>query len=270
MSAGAALGELAIVAALVVGCASFLAAPSGGSSPARPTPSLSTPGGPSPWPTGPERLVAIRESVDGERMVECGGLHFPSSFLEEDDVEDVPVDLADSLDAAARFWRDEFPGLERLTWRLVQRDEGSASFLARSDGDDGWTYLGLERDGDGWTPTGVGGCRPNAVLEESGAAHWVLNPAYRPPGHDATELHVLITERACASGQPAFGRLSPPVVAYTSDALTLTVGVRPVGGGATCPSIPPTPATIILPEPLGARVLLDGGREPPAPPTADY
>ena len=77
-------------------------------------------------------------------------------------------------------------------------------------------------------------------------------------------------EQACASGRPAFGRMSPPVVAYVPDSLTLTIGVRTSPGFAACPSNPPTPATVILPEPVGERVLLDGGRHPPAPPTPDY
>jgi hypothetical protein len=224
---------------------------------------------PSPWPTEPEVLVAVRAPDDAETMVSCGGLQFPASILEQGDVEDVPADLADDLRAAAQFWGIEFPGLERLTWRLIHRDDRSAAFLARSDSGDEWTYLALERDSQGWTPSGVGGCRPSGVLDEFGSAEWILDPAYPAPRPDATELHILVTEQACASGQPAFGRISAPAVTYAPDALAVTVGVRPLSGGATCPSNPPTPVTVILPEPLGERALLDAGRHPPQPPTPD-
>lgn len=224
---------------------------------------------PSPWPTEPETLVAVRAPAEGERLVECGGLRFLASLFDAEG-EDVPADLAEDLRAAATFWTTEFPNLGELTWRLVERNDDSAAFLARDAHGDGWIYLGLQHDGQGWTPSGVGGCEPGAALEDTGVAHWVLDPVFASPGPEATELHILITERACASGQPAFGRMSPPVVIYTPDELILTAGVRPVGGAATCPSNPVTPATVILPEPLGDRVLLDGGRHPPAPPTPDY
>jgi hypothetical protein len=223
---------------------------------------------PSIWPTGPETLIAVRASTDGERMVTCGGPPFPASVLDQPDVEDIPADLVEHVHAAAEFWAIEFPGAAGLRWRLIHRDDQSAAFIARQG--EGWIDLGLQRDAGGWAPAGIGQCRPHAVLDGSGHASWALDPAYPAPGPDATELHVLVTEGNCAGGIPAYGRISPPVVAYGPDSLTMTVGVQPVSGGATCPSNPPTPATVILPEPLGDRDLLDGGREPPAPPTSEY
>ncbi len=70
-------------------------------------------------------------------------------------------------------------------------------------------------------------------------------------------------ERECASGQPATGRIANPIVDYDESAITITVPVRPVTGGANCPGNPWTPFVLELDEPIGDRVLLDGGPWPP-------
>jgi hypothetical protein len=58
------------------------------------------------------------------------------------------------------------------------------------------------------------------------------------------------------------------LVVVSAATVTVTIGVRPLGGIQTCPLPPGTPAIVTLPEPLGNRALLDGGRVPPAPPSA--
>jgi hypothetical protein len=103
-----------------------------------------------------------------------------------------------------------------------------------------------------------------------GRAIWALDPAFVSPGSDATELHILVWEMACSSGSPATGRMSTPVIAYTATTVTITIGVRPLGGPQACPGPPGTPATLRLAEPLGTRTLLDGGRVPPAPPSPAF
>lgn len=216
-------------------------------------------------PGGREIVEAVARAPDAEPMVSCGGRPFPASLLEDPDAEGVPDDMVEDFAAVVQFWRSEFPGLERLRWRMAHRDDSSAEFIARRDS--GWVSLTLEHDGGGWTPAGAGECRPEPATEGAGRATWWLDPAYAAPGPEATELHILVMEQACASGQPAFGRITAPQAVYTADTLTLTVSVHTVGG--TCPSNPPTPATVVLPQPLGERALLDGGRHPPAPPAPD-
>ncbi len=105
---------------------------------------------------------------------------------------------------------------------------------------------------------------------EFGPATWALDPAFASPAPDATELHILVWERACSSGSAATGRMSAPLVAFTDSALTITVGVRPMGGIQSCPSNQATPLVVRLAEPLGERTLLDGGRDPIAPPSPPY
>jgi len=221
---------------------------------------------PSSWPTDPELIEAVEAAIEGEELVTCGGEPFPASVLDEPDVEDVPADLADAVRAAAAFWESEFGDLDGMDWRLAYRDEDSAMFIAKSTYG-GWVALGLNRDAQGWRPGGIGHCQPRgAGIAGAGQASWQLDPDYDSPTSDSIELHVLITEFACSGGIPAFGRLVPPEVAYESDSLTMTVGVTPVSGGATCPGNPPTQATVVLPRPLGNRAVLDGSKHPPAPP----
>jgi len=113
---------------------------------------------------------------------------------------------------------------------------------------------------------------PTSVLSpEFGPATWALDSAFPTPVADTSELRILVWERACSGGSPATGRISAPVVEYTSAAVTITIGVRPLqvdpGMLLTCPMPPGTPAILQLSEPLGRRTLLDGGRVPPAPPS---
>jgi hypothetical protein len=115
---------------------------------------------------------------------------------------------------------------------------------------------------------GLSGCAGSGA--DFGPATWALDPAFPSPGADTSELHILVWERACSGGSRADGRMSNPLVEYTSADVTITFRVRPlvVGPGQmmSCPGSPGTPAGIRLSEPLGQRTLLDGGVVPPAPP----
>ncbi len=80
---------------------------------------------------------------------------------------------------------------------------------------------------------------------------------------DITEIEVLVTERACNSGEDASGRIEEPVVTVGAESVTVVFAVRPRGGGQDCPSNPETPYVLVLDEPLGDLVLLDGSEVPP-------
>jgi len=76
---------------------------------------------------------------------------------------------------------------------------------------------------------------------------------------------ILVTETACASGQPATGRVEEPLVIRERARVQVAMFVRPLDGPAACPSNPPTPYTLRLDGPLGDRTLADGGTIPPQP-----
>ena len=220
---------------------------------------------PSTWPTEPEVIEAVEAAAPGLQLVTCGEHPFPASVLAQSDVEDVPADLADDLQAGLNYMSEDTTLYQDVVWRLAYRDDASAQFVGKLG--DGWVSLDLERDAQGWRPAGGGDCHVTGLgIEGAGGATWVLDPDFAPPTPDSTELHLLVTEAACAGGIPAFGRIVPPVVVYGPATLTLTAGVRPVGGIATCPSNPPTPATVVLPRVLGDRVVYAGNVYPPGPP----
>lgn len=83
---------------------------------------------------------------------------------------------------------------------------------------------------------------------------------------DSTRLPLLVTERECASGRSAEGRIQQPDVDYTRDAVVITVRVERRSGDQDCQGNPETPYLLELDEPVGDRRLLDGGTSPPTPP----
>ena len=78
-------------------------------------------------------------------------------------------------------------------------------------------------------------------------------------------FRILVTENACAGGQPATGRIEEPLVIHERTRVQVAMFVRPLEGPSTCPTNPPTPYTLRLDRPLGDRTLADGGTIPPRP-----
>lgn len=102
-------------------------------------------------------------------------------------------------------------------------------------------------------------------LREPVVAEWEPAPGQElTPGTQVVEI--VVHEVGCADGDSAEGRIEEPEVAYTSDAVIVTVRVRAKGGDVTCPGNPLTPHVLELEEPLGERDLLDGGSGRPSPP----
>lgn len=90
-----------------------------------------------------------------------------------------------------------------------------------------------------------------------GGAIVALDPD-NSPDPDSSQVHLLVTEVACAGGKPADGRVTLGRLVEHEDRVELVIGVEtPPGDGQTCPSNPPTPFAVELDEPLGARALVD-------------
>jgi hypothetical protein len=113
-----------------------------------------------------------------------------------------------------------------------------------------------------WVPDSAGSCTPRLDLARLGEADLVLAVT---PDPDATWVELEVYERACASGQPADGRVEVVEQQLTADQLRLVVGVRPLGGDQTCPGNPPTPLRVELDEPFGDRTVVDASTLPPLP-----
>jgi hypothetical protein len=112
----------------------------------------------------------------------------------------------------------------------------------------------------------AGGAGPPEPRVRDGvtASSWRLRPGTLVTP-ERRVFRILVTESACAGGQPASGRVEEPLVIRERTRVQVAMFVRPLGGPATCPSNPPTPYTLRLDRALGDRTLADGGTIPPRP-----
>jgi hypothetical protein len=100
---------------------------------------------------------------------------------------------------------------------------------------------------------------------QSGPATWTFDRD-ADIGPDTTQFAAWVTEINCASGESSAGRILGPDIHLPPESIVVTFTISRLGGVQSCQSNPPTAVTVSLPEPLGDRLLLDGGREPPAEP----
>lgn len=127
-----------------------------------------------------------------------------------------------------------------------------------------YPYLRLAKRDARWT-SNWGGCEPQPAVERGVIAEFRLAPGVQLT-EDSREVDVLVTETTCNSGEDARGRVLPPEVFIGVETVTIVMAIRPRDGAHTCPSNPPTPFVLQLPEPLGGRRLLDGSSIPPRDP----
>ena len=197
---------------------------------------------------------------------------FPRSALTgPTGVETMDGAVFEGLRSALETMRPEFelaPREDRphqLPWLLAYQDEDLALFLVRRAGkSERYSAMYVNRAGDVWGFSGyVSDCQPRPLVTHGlGSSEWRVD-GDSPPMSRASSFPVEIVEHACANGRPADGRISDPIVEYGEDAITITIPVRPVEGGATCPGNPWTPFVVELDEPIEDRRLLDGGPWPP-------
>jgi hypothetical protein len=223
------------------------------------------------WPVTPEALAVATSGLSRDTLT-CGGARtFPTAALNAPGgAEREPGPEFDALRATIAQFGDGFPGAALTGWRLVARDAAGATFVAPAGlaGAPGWLAAEVVQESGGWKPSSLGACDPRVVLSpEFGPATWDVDHSAPAPDASTTQLHLLVWERACSSGSPTTGRMSAALVDEAATSVTITIGVRGLAGVQTCPGPPGTPVIVTLPRPLGGRLLLDGGREPPATPS---
>ena len=186
---------------------------------------------------------------------------------------DVPGSAETDPDAAAAALRVAIVRrqLPASGWSRVVQVADRVLFLARRADGPAFNAVGLQlRDGV-WRPELDGRCEPEVVIPPGvSRAELRLDPAFPPPGLADRAVRVLITERACASGQSPEGRVLPPIVSPREQAITLTILVTTRPGDRDCPGNPEFAMVIDLPEPLGDRPLFDGATYPPTGPVVAY
>jgi hypothetical protein len=199
-------------------------------------------------------------------VYECAGNHHPPSvWLREKPLNDVDHPARDDL-----LQQLEAVGVEG--WFLLGANEESLVVARREqrppDDADQRTHdvVAMGQLGEGWGPgwhvVQWSPCTPRLVLDGLGAAElWRGREPHPPP----TAAALLAVEQGCASGRAADDRVEVIEVDEQPDAVTVILGIRPLPGGAECPSNPPTAVTVALSAPLGDRPVLDGTELPRRP-----
>jgi hypothetical protein len=145
-------------------------------------------------------------------------------------------------------------------WVLL--DQSPELALLAHAGEEGISFMTLDRVGGEWTWSGASGAGPCplqfTVPQGLNTVVWRGDPA-APPEPQSTELEILMTERECVSGQEIGDRLIGPQVVMTETKVFIAFATEPPPGDVfTCQGNPETPYTILLPEPLGDRQLMEG------------
>jgi hypothetical protein len=199
----------------------------------------------------------------------CQGTPVPASVLTDGATADqLGEEAAAALDGAG------VPDIDPEQWRVLTETDTKV-YLVRelpeprdSDGEQRThEVLGIvwvdetEEGGEGWQFYRHGDCALRYDLGDLGGATVALDPD-NPPDPDSSQVHLLVTEFACASGELADGRVALARLVEHEDRVEIVVGVEPPPGIQTCQSHSPTPFIVELDEPLGSRTLVDAAVYP--------
>jgi hypothetical protein len=192
-----------------------------------------------------------------------GGVFFPAGAL-----EDIPPFVGSAfpeVDAAAiEFFATVKGGSwPQGGWRVLHATDQRVLLVqaATVAGDNGVAIMTFERDIGPWRFAGGQLEGPCDLLTSPGSglnlADWELDPnAIISP--DSTVLFTLVTEGACASGDPLGEFLVGPDVVITEAQVLIAYASRPRPGAQTCPGNPTSSVVIVLSSPLGNRTIADG------------
>lgn len=215
---------------------------------------LVDPGRPRPQP-GDELDIAIVGDPPLDTLIGCEGVVLPlAAFRDAPPLDDAARDdVREALENAAPLVRSA------TGWFILHEDDESM-VLGRPSADGvGVRAVSLRRTAAGWSALGLGGCQRQPVLPDGlGSVSWRLDPATPEPTSEATEVHLLVTEDGCASGEPMGERLLGPQVVETDIQVLIAFAAISKVGGVLCPGNPETAVTVPLDSPLGTRTLVDG------------
>ena len=214
---------------------------------------------PPPWPTYDPA------SLFGDRL-ECFGPGSPSFTVTEWNEAPIVTDSDRSSEAQA-LRRELTPGsgLNLFTWHRVTTAPNEVLFAAGTGAPEEAVSMTLipdsQRPGD-WRWRSLGTCQLALVLQpDRSRADLFLAPASHESRADRV-IHLMIRETACASGASPTTRVLPPILRIDAASVTVLIAISKLPGEQDCQGINSVPYDLILPEPLGDRALVDGGRVP--------
>jgi len=212
-------------------------------------------------------------SPEGETLgVDCGGSVFDfERLIDAPSIETLAEGPAGAVDDAGapafdptQDWKVVEQSDERvdLVRELEERIDNGGGDVRTHESRTLAKISGATNVPDGtWLLMQAGPCAPRLVTDTDLAPADLTLPA--EPAAAATSIDLLVHERACASGRSAEGRIEIVELEETDDQVRLRISVRPREGGQDCQGNPPTPFTIELGEPLGAREIVDASIVPP-------
>ncbi|MEX0827028.1 MAG: hypothetical protein WD184_09810 [Acidimicrobiia bacterium] len=196
-------------------------------------------------------------------MVGCQGASvFPLGAIYE--IELIAPDDPDGMLAAIEPFLSSEEGLmghwPQDGWQLLYQAEDRATLVARANGTLAYMRLSRESGVWKWGGSSISGSRCDlqyALPEGLNVVRWRLDPSAPEPGPDTTELVVLLTEAACASGLPMGDRFVGHQVVMTETEVRLAFAAESQHSAQSCPGNPETAYTVELPEPLGDREIVE-------------
>ncbi len=170
-------------------------------------------------------------------------------------------ELSITLVHAGKTYTDYVTLYKRLTTEAWTTDSAHRVLSLASDYDHQVVAVGMSARTDADVVAAAASFGSDVRVDDGGSsqgvegpATWVLAPKFTPT-LQSVQVPVLVSERTCASGHSAEGRITANV-AYSATSVTITITVLSLGGAQTCPGPPPTPYTVRLSESLGNRLLL--------------
>ena len=182
----------------------------------------------------------------------CGGR---ATFTAEDveAARDAPDELLQAIEALRRTMDGAM--LPGDGWFVVAETRRRSDLLAPLN--DQFASASFERQGDRWKPVGWGDCLPRLELPDKSVLEWEFAPKSYPPGSEAKEIDVLVSEISCSSGRDIEGLIESDIT-YTESAVEVVFTAPPLEKGFyTCQGTGPVEHTLQLEEPIGERKVLD-------------
>lgn len=207
-------------------------------------------------PVGPDGLPDVNTPVV------CGGV----AFTLGDVTSATPLEVAALPDIEAAI--DPFLTSEEGAfwpqdgWKVLTETDDRVLLVHVDEAESTLSFMEVEHRGGEWRWAGSSmgeGCGLETALPSGfNAVEWRFDPAFPTPTADSTILHLLVHERACASGQAVGDRLVGPEVFVTDSHVRIAFAATAQSGDATCPSNPETAVTVELSAPIGDREVVDG------------